>query len=263
MTSVRRQRSSHLRWIRLGDLKPHPRAQREFRKHRAEELAATFQLEGMGFIVVSQHGTHYYIIDGQHRVRALLLIGFSEDDVLQCEVYEGLTDEQDAELFLERNSYLNVAALDKFKTAVLAGREDEVAVDACVRAQGLAIGYGDNRIRAVSALMEAYRRTGTEGLGKTLRIIRDAYGTRGFEGPIIIGTALCIQRYNGKLDEPTMIRALSTALGGLNGLLTQAAKTRESLGQSKPQCIAATEIGYYNRATKTRVPGWWKETAAA
>ena len=260
---TRRQRNSHLRWIRLGDLKPHPRAQREYRPHRAEQLASVFQLEGMGFIVVSQHGDLYYIIDGQHRVQALLLIGFSEDDVLQCEVYEGLTDEQDAELFLERNDYLNVAALDKFKTAVLAGREDEVAVDACVRAQGLSVGYSENSIRAVSALMEAYRRTDTVGLAKTLRIIRDAYGSRGFEGAVIQGTALCIQRYNGKLDEETMIRALSSAHGGLNGLLTQAAKTRESLGQSRVQCIAATEIGFYNRATKSRVPGWWKEVAAA
>ena len=261
MASVRRQRTSHLRWIRLGDLKPHPRAQREFRKHRAEELAANFQLEGMGFLVVSQHGDHYYIIDGQHRAGALLLIGFSPDDTVQCEVYTGLTDEQDAELFLERNSYLNVAALDKFKAAVLAGREDEVAIDETVRAQGLAVGW--TSIRAVTALMQAYHRTGRDGLAKTLRIIRDAYGERGFEGAVILGTALCIQRYNGKLDEDTMIRALSTALGGLNGLLTQAAKTRESLGQSRVQCIAATEIGFYNRAAKSKMPSWWKETAAA
>ncbi len=261
MANVKRQRVSHLRWIRIGDLKPHPRAQREFRKHRAEYLAATFNLEGMGFVVASLHDGVWFIIDGQHRVAALKLVGFSDDDVIQCECYENMTLEQDAELFLQRDDYLNVAALDKFRIAVVAGREVEVEIDQCVRNQGLKV--GGNGIQAVRALIEAHRRTGLMGLGKTLRIIRDAYGERGFEGAVIQGTALTIQRYNGKLDEDQMIKALSGATGGLNGLLTQANKTRETLGQSKAQCIAATEISYYNRVGKSRVPGWWKETPAA
>lgn len=256
----RHQRSSRLGWIKIGDLKPHPRAQREFRQHRADELVAAFNLEGMGFIVVSKHGDVYFIIDGQHRLAALLMLGFAPDDSVQCEVYEGLTDEQDAELFLERNNYLNNTALDKFRIGVLAKRKVEVEVDTCVRAQGLKVGRGGG-IQAVGALMDAYRRTGIEGLGKTLRIIRDSYGERGFEGPVIQGTALTIQRYNGRLDEDQMIRALSRVVGGLGGLMTQAAKTRETLGQPKAQCIAATEITYYNRAGTKRVPGWWKEEA--
>lgn len=256
---MRKQRQSHLRWVRLGDLRPHPQAQREFRPHRAEKLAATFSLEAMGFIVVSQHSDVFWVIDGQHRVYALRLIGFADDDVLQCEVYENLSLEEEAELFLTRNDSLTVAALDRFRTAVTAGRRAETEVDACVRAQGLVIGRRGS-ITAVSALMDAYKRTGVIGLGKTLRIIRDAYGETGFEGAVIQGTALTIQRYNGRIDEDQMIKALANAAGGLNGLLTQAAKTREALGQSRAQCIAATEVALYNRGNQTkRVPGWWKD----
>lgn len=247
-------------WIRIGDLKPHPKAQREFRQHRADELASAFNLEGMGFPCVSKKDSGLnFIIDGQHRVAALKLVGFSDDDVIQCETYEGLTDEQDAELFLERNNYLNVNALDKFRIGVAARRQVETEIDACVRAQGLRVGHSGGAIKAVSALLDAHRRTGIEGLGKVLRIIRDSYGERGFEGPLIQGTALTIQRYNGRIDEDQMVKALSRVTGGLGGLMTQAAKTRETLGQPKAQCIAATEIAYYNRAGAKRVPGWWKE----
>lgn len=255
----RRQRASHLMWLEIGQLRPHPRAQREYRPHRAEQLAADFNLEGMGFIVVSKHGSDYFIIDGQHRVAALKIVGFADTDAVQCEVYDGLSDEADAELFLERNTYLNVAALDKFRTAVVAGRADETAVAACVRAQGLTIG-GSGGIKAVASLMDAYRRTGADGLGKTLRILRDSYGERGFESAVIGGASLAVQRYNGKLDEDQAVKGLSTAVGGLNGLLNTAAKTRETLGQSKAQCIAATMVSFYNRAGGKRLPGWWKDS---
>ena len=255
--SHRKQRQSHLRWIRIGDLKPHPQAQRKFRAQRAEELAATFNIESMGFVVVSKHDSQMFVIDGQHRVAALRLIGFAEDDVIQCELYEGLTFDEDAELFLTRNHVLSVKAMDRYKVGLVAGRKNESAIDQCVRSQGLKV--GDNGIQAVSALMDAYRRTGDEGLAKVLRIIRDAYGETGFESMIIQGTALAIQRFNGKIDEDQMVQALTNAHGGLNGLLNTAAKTRETLGQSKAQCVAATEVGFYNRVPGKRLPSWWKD----
>ena len=255
----RRQRRSSLQWIRLGDLVPHPRAQRDYNVHRAHELAADFNLEGMGYPVVSRHADVAFVIDGQHRVAALKIIGFSEDDVIQCEVYQDLSLEEEAEQFLERNTALAVNAMAKFRVGVVAGRSDEVEIEQTVHAQGLKVGSGG--IRAVGALRSVYKRIGPSGLAATLRIIRDAYGNAGFEGVVIQGTALTIQRYNGKLNEAHMVKSLTKAAGGLNGLLTQAAKTRETLGQSKAQCVAATEVGFYNRGGGKRLPSWWKDTA--
>lgn len=248
-----------MQWIRLGDLVPHPRAQREFNIHRAHELAADFNLEGMGYPVVSKHADVSFVIDGQHRVAALKIIGFSENDVIQCEVYEDLQLEEEAEQFLERNNGLAVNAMAKFKVGVVAGRDDEVAIEQIVHAQGLKVGSGG--IRAVGSLRAVYKRIGSDGLAKTLRIIRDAYGNAGFEGIVIQGTALTIQRYNGKVHEAHMVTALAKAAGGLNGLITQANKTRETLGQSKAQCVAATEVAFYNRAGSRRLPSWWKDAS--
>lgn len=267
----RRQRASHLRWIRLGDLRP-ARAQREFIPSWAHTLAANFNLEGMGYITVSLRNGIPFIIDGQHRVEALREIGFSEDDTVQCEVYEGLTEQQEAELFLERNNGKAVGALPKFRSAVLAERPAEQEIDRIVRALGLSIGKAGRRealtyprISAVGTLRKVYQRSGVHGLSKTLRVIRDAYGHAGFDAPVIDGIGLLVQRYGDALNEERLVTALTNASGGLTGLLTQAAKTRAIMGQSVPQCIAATAVGLYNRSSgshRGKLAPWWQESAA-
>ena len=83
--SDKHPRASRLRWVRLGDMRVSPKAQREFRKAHAESLAANFDLEAIGFPVVSLRGGDYWIIDGQHRIAALKLNGFDDDDLIQCE----------------------------------------------------------------------------------------------------------------------------------------------------------------------------------
>lgn len=268
--SKRKVRASHLRWLKIGDLVPAPRAQREFRPAWAQELAASFNLEGMGFLVVSKRGDTFYVVDGQHRLAALKVLGFADDDTVQCEVYTDLSEQGEAELFLERNHSKTVAALDRFRVAVTAGRKDENEIEACVRHQGLRIGATSHRTRsassgpapisAVATLRKIYQRSGVIGLGKALRIIRDAYGEAGFEAAVIEGVGLLVHRYDGTLDEESMVKALSAASGGLSGLLTAAAKTRAAMGQPKGQCIAATAVSFYNRQPGTkRLAPWWKE----
>lgn len=259
-TKNRKQRSSHLVWVKLGDLVTAEQAQREYRPAWANKIAAELRLEGLGFPVVSHRGGVYYVIDGQHRIAALRIFGFAPEDLFQCECYETLTEAEEAELFLERNQVKTVAAMDRFRVALNAGRKVETEIDFTVRNQNLRIGKGG--ITAVGTLLNVFREVSSVGLGKALRIIRDAYGHAGFESAVIEGIGLCVHRYGDLLIEETMVHALATTAGGLNGLLTAAEKTRCSIGQPKPQCIAATAVGIYNRshpAPKKKLASWWKE----
>lgn len=45
-------------------MKVAPHAQREFRKWKAAEFAANFDLESIGYPVVNLRDDHYYIVDG-------------------------------------------------------------------------------------------------------------------------------------------------------------------------------------------------------
>lgn len=259
----KKQRSSHLRWFKIGELVPSPYGQRRFEPAWANDIASDLKLEEIGFPVVSLRDGIPYITDGQHRVAALRIFGFSLDDTIQCEVYEGLTPQEEAEKFLDRNHSKSVSALSKFSVAVTAERREEVTIDRIVRVNGLHVGRNraPGAISAVGALRKVYNRYGGEiVLGKVLRIIRDAYGDTGFQSLVIEGLGMCLHRYNGEIDEAQMMTRLAKTSGGLNGLTQAATKTHIAMGQPKASCIAATAASIYNRDQKgKKLAPWWKE----
>lgn len=263
------KRPSQIRPVKLQELTPHPKVQRQYREAHAQKIAANLDLDALGYPVVSKRKTDYLIIDGQHRVAAVKMFGFQPDDTLDCRVYSDLTEQDEAELFLLLKVTKAIDAQSGFKVSVIAGRGPESVVDRIVRHLGLAIGQRSGRVHATSTniaatatLLAVYERIGNLGLEKTLRIVRDAYGGAGLEAPMIEGMSLCVQRYDGTLDEGTMIKALSETPGGLNGLLNQAEKTRLATGAPRRQCIASTAVDIYNRHhgnKKGRLAPWWKE----
>lgn len=110
----KKQRASHLRWVPIAEMKVSPKAQREFRKPHAEKFAADFDLEALGFPVVNIRDGHYWIVDGQHRVEALKMMGWA-DQQIQCECYEGMTEAEEADLFLRRDDRRAITSFDKFR----------------------------------------------------------------------------------------------------------------------------------------------------
>ncbi len=255
-------RASHLEFVSLGELYPSPVAQRQLEPSWADKLAKDFRLEGMGFIVVNKRAGHYYIVDGQHRVGALRALDFSPTDTIQCEVYDGLTEEEECELFLERNHVRLVRSFDKFDKAVKAGREIETTISRLVRVQGLQItrSRSEGGISATTVLLRVYARGGDIGLGRMLRVIRDSYGITGFDGPIMEGLDLFLRRYNSQIDEDIMVHRLSHVIGGVQGLLGPAQKLKLILRQPLAQCIAAQAVDIYNRSLKggKKIAPWWK-----
>jgi hypothetical protein len=157
------ERAARLRWVPLTQMRVNPQAQRDLNRARVAQLAASFSTEQMGAPVVSHRGGWFYLIDGQHRIEAVKLwFGSWENQQVQCWCYEGLTEEQEAELFLTLNDTLPVRAFAKFKVAVQAGRDAEADVDRIVCALGLRIAAGRSGggISAVATLRRVYDRAG-------------------------------------------------------------------------------------------------------
>ena len=216
----------------------------------------------MGTPTVSCRGGWYYIIDGQHRIAALKQwLGSWQDQQIQCWAYEGLTEAQEAEVFLKLNDTLAVHAFAKFKVAVQAGRAGEADVDRIVRALGLRISQARSggAISAVGTLRRVYARGGAATLSEALRIIRDAYGDAGLDGPVIDGIGLLCQRYNGELSEQKAVERLAAAHGGVSGLISRAGQLRQSTGNAAAQCVAAAAVEVINRGSGgKKLPAWWR-----
>lgn len=257
------ERTARLEWIPLNLVKVNPLAQRDLNESRVFRLAEEFDPEQLGSPTVNFRASHYWVIDGQHRLEALKswLGDDWESQSVQCWMYEGLTEEEEAEIFLKLNDTLTVHAFAKFRVGVQAGRPDETEVDRVVRECMLRVSQdkGDGAIGAVGTLMRVYRTGGPQTLARTLLIIRDAFGDPGLEAAVIDGIGLLCHRYNGDLDDKQLVAKLAKAHGGVNALLGKAENLRKQTGNPRNHCVAAAavEINNAGRGGK-KLPSWWR-----
>lgn len=253
------ERTAHLRWVAIPKMKVTVVAQREkINLSRVEHIANSFDPEQIGNPTVNLRNETYYVLDGMHRVEALKLIGWG-DQQIQCWTYEGLSELEEAETFLKLNDTMAVSAFDKFRVGVNAGRPVECDIDRVVRAQGLRVSRekGDGAVGAVGTLRKVYSRAGAGTLARTLRIAADAYGDGGMDAPVIDGLGLLCQRYNSTLDDQQAITKLNNA-GGVTRLLQKANKYRLDTGNARAHCVAAAAVDIINAGKGgKKIPSWW------
>jgi Family of unknown function (DUF6551) len=253
------ERESRIQLVPIEAMTTSPAAQRRFSKPQADEYAAHMRLEALGFPVLNHRDGRWYIVDGQHRIAALRLIGFGDLD-LECECFEGLSERDEARLFLERNDRKNVTPYEKFRVALTAGLEREHAINDVVQAQGLRVAKGnaDGSISAVSALVQVYERGGADVLGRSLTILRDAYGSShaALSSELIRGLGLVCQRYNGDFDDHYAVTKLGRL--PLQALLAQASVLRRATARPQAECVAAAVIELMNRGRGgKKLAGWF------
>lgn len=259
-TSARSPRDARLKWIPVADMRVSPLAQRDINQAKVDRIAAEFDPEEIGTPTVNLREGHWYIIDGQHRVEAMRQMGWGDQQV-QCWTYEGMTQEQEAEKFLRLNDTLAVDRYARFKVGVTAARPEQCEIDRVVRAQQLVVSRDKipGAIQAVATLERVYRRSDSVVLGRSLRIIRDAYGDDGLEAAVIDGIGHLCARYNGELDESVAVTKLGHAHGGVNGLLNKAETIRRQTGNAKGLCVAAAAVEIINAGKGgKKLPAWWK-----
>ena len=263
-TGTKVERVARLAWIPLSGVDFNPLAQRDLVPARVAKLVNNFDPEQLGFPTVNARAGKYWVIDGHHRIEALKQwLGEDWDkQQVQCQTYDGLTEEEEAEIFLKLNDVLAVQAFARFRIGVQAGRPAETEVDRIVRECMLRVSQdkGDGAISAVATLMRVYRTGGPQALARTLLIIRDAYGDPGLEAPVIDGIGLLCHRYNGDLDDGRLVERLAKAHGGVNALMGKAENLRKSTGNMRSHCVAAAAVEIHNGGRGGRkLPGWWRE----
>lgn len=254
----------HLEWVPVAQCRVSPRAQRDHTTQgalsRIEDIAANFDPDQFGTLTCSKRGGVYWIIDGGHRWNALLKMGY-QDQQVQAWVYHGLTEDEEADLFLALNNVRPVSAMDKFKVAVVAARPVETNIDTITRGLGLSIGGSKvGKVSCVKALLKVYDFGGPKVLETTLRVLRDSYGDPGFAGKIVEGIGMFVANYQNDFDEAQLVSKLSRKLGGVNGLLGRAEQIRSSHGVGAPTGVAAAVVETYNQGRGgVKLTGWWSK----
>jgi hypothetical protein len=142
----------------------------------------------IGTLCVSERSkTRFALIDGQTRAEGMKRVG--ETDA-PCIVYEGLTLQQEAELFAKfQTERRGMTSASRFKAQVIAGDVTAVAISELIEKQGFMVDHNSTEpgaLRAVAALEYVYRgtfdrrfkggdHTDPELLSDTLMIVKEAW----------------------------------------------------------------------------------------
>ena len=251
----------HLEWVPITKMRISPRAQRKHdgpsSRAKIDAIASNFDPDKAGTLTVNLRDGIYWIIDGGHRYHALILMGW-EDQYMQCWVYKGLSEADEADRFLSLNDVKPVSGMDKFQRALVAKRDLECDIDRIVRAADLVVGTGKDAIGCVGAVQKTYVNGGPRVLSQTVRIIRDSFGMPGFSSKVTEGTGLFVMNYENTFDEELAVERLSRKKGGVNGLIGQAEQIRKKYGVSLAVGVAAAVVETYNAGRGgNKLNGWW------
>jgi len=258
---ARLELNSHLGWVRLDQMKINPQAQRALNNAWASTLAEDFDPDLMGFIHVSHRDGFYYIVDGQHRARAAAIFLGDTSQQVQCHIYDNLTNDQEARLFLELNNTKKQSAMGRYKVALSGPARDypdEHDVERICRSLDLRIGMDQSceEITCITAILTVYRKHGAASFSFAMRVIRDSYGYDGFKQQTISALALIKDRYGDRVEEKKLVERLSQS--GAVALNQSAKSMKEATGNPAAQCYAHAMIQFYNqRNVQFRVEPWW------
>lgn len=262
--------ASKVEWLRLDELHIDPEAQRDLRKGWVTRLTNEFDPDRVGMVVVNRRADgRWYIIDGQHRVEAMRQMGWG-DQRIPCECFVGLTQRQEAALFLHRNDRIAVRTFDKFRVRITSGDPVARGVEAILSHFNLQLGQyrsGENAVSAVNALEKVYRGAGiasqAEGqnaLHLTLATIINAWGreSRNFDAQIVAGLGLFYLRYTIRKTDH-LVQKLASMPGGVAGVIGQAKTLRDAYGGSLSKAVAGFVARRYNHGLRKsdKLQDWW------
>lgn len=238
--------------VRVRELHVDPSYQRGLSQPRISAMARNWDPLLADEIKVSMRKDgSLWLIDGQHRMNAAMLAGVEE---LFAMVMTGLSPEQEADLFVRGTKQRKgFNSLEEWRAALSAGYADIVEINTLVESIGGRVNTSPNGakgINAPSALSDVYRLGGTELLGWTLTVIRDAWGS--LDGPnvsafIVKGLGLFLGMYadlvdTGRLTEQ-MRRAGVTELGRKSNAYRA---IRGPMGETRVSAIYYAFVDIYN-----------------
>lgn len=252
-----------LRPILLSALVVDPEVQRALDNRRVEKIAAELVHDALGTVTVSQRrkGT-YHIIDGQHRVSALRLVEGDGVKVM-CRVFDGLTIQEEAEMFRLLNNTAKPGALDLFRVRVVEGEEVAVFINDMLARHGFTLGLsGSGSVFAAVAAAERVYRIEPNALEWTLSTIVRAWGREGAagDGRIVLGLGLVYARYGTAVAPAEMADRMARFPGGPGGLLGKARGLKEMIGGGVGSAVSEIIVETYNRKRKTRALPPWRTT---
>lgn len=238
--------------ISVDSLKVDPllNAQRQFNPVWANALEKIWDSRWLLPAMVSRRPNGDYLIDGQHSTAVALRLE-GPDFKRDCMVYEGLSEEDEARLFLAANrDRKQVSHFDTFRVSVKAGEPLACRVLNEVRAVSLdvAAGTSTNRIGGVQALLTIGKMR--EGLiTRALVVVASAWGRdkASWDSMVLRAVAIVINDHWDVIDDKRLYERLMTMPVGMWKSKAMSLTPSGGGSESRSTPLAKLIVAHYNK----------------
>jgi hypothetical protein len=220
----------------------------------------TFDESLVGTIDVSERrkGAVFAILDGQSRFEMCRLVG---KKTIWASIYSGLDLASEARFFLHKNRDKKaIHPYYTFRARIAAQDSDAMEIEKIVKRNGYVISLTSanektpNAISAISAVQEAFERTGEmgESLTPTLEVLREStLGQPHGQGHILIrGVAILFQKYEQRIDRDRLKKVLLQQSPEL--LQSRARENGRRTTGNAAQAMSRLLIDEYNRGIRVK-----------
>lgn len=247
------------RKIHPADVTTDRRAQRGLDPRRVAGMVGNFRPASFGVPSVSLHadGT-ISVIDGQHRFAALCEMGRGGVSI-DCQVYEGLTLAEEAELFKQLNDSKNLTPSDLFRISVTAGDPVAKAANKALELRGWTAERGKRNTMSAVSTFAVYWERDPAAARRAIEVLSGAWGptTVSSSATAIKGLWLIAFRYASMaIDWDRMVRVLA-AKGQAGQVLAQGKGNAVGRGINPVDGFADLVINTYNyKKPANKLPTW-------
>ncbi len=255
----------------VKDLDVDPRVQRAYvRLDRVERIKSEFNPLAIGRIHVSlRKDRSWKVLDGWHRLLAVRELTDNQGEI-PCTVYEHLSLEEEAHLFLWLNSGERPTVIDRYNVSLVAGDETTLAIDQILHSLGWKVAPtgGQGQLSCVKTIQALYQRSEQEEedpnlLFMALKTINASWGTAtdAAQAHIVMGLGRFWGEYRDKINYDRLVNALQKIGNPMD--LTITSKQLATLQKRKlAMAVAAVVVDNYNRGlsagSRSALPQWSK-----
>lgn len=202
--------------LNTAQLKVDMTYQRELNTEMVKRIAENFNWLKVNVIKVSHRDGAYYIFDGQHTMNALKLYNGGKDLFVDCKVYEGLTREDEAELFARQNEFKKrVETCAEMKALYTSGDAEIIELKKTIEDAGLICsftkGQGNNKICCYSSALKIFRNTSRMDFYRILTTVKKIWhgSPESLRKEIICGLYELYKTFPGELDNGILMKKLN------------------------------------------------------
>jgi hypothetical protein len=190
--------------------------QRTVDMKRVSKIVTNFNENLVNPIKVSYRDNKYYVFDGQHTLAALKLRNKNKDLMVDCKVYYGLTQQDEAKLFSEQNGLARVVdSVAKFKALYVAGDQEIVNFKEVTESLGVKMnftkGKANNKIIACTKAFKIFKFLPLQDYMDLVTVCKNSWdgAAEGFCTEILGGMYVFFKNYKSDISLRTLESQLS------------------------------------------------------